>query len=306
MPYHVRITQKSDSLHDEVKLDLTEDQLEQRFLNPYREGRPIIIGGKTIPPDDIDRIRITFTEETSEQILPLVRAERATSNVITPIPDQWYVAKRGQDITDELITGPPGTGTLPRKKAIGPDVQGPRVVFVVHGRNLKIRDSMFSFLWAVGLHPLEWVEALSATGKASPYIGEVLDQAFSIAQAVVVLLTPDDEAWLREPFRQPGDPPHETQLTAQARPNVLFEAGMAMGRSPERTILVEVGNLRPFSDIAGRHVVRLDDSTQRRQELALRLQTAGCPVNLSGTAWHSAGDFSLHTEEEHRQAGATG
>jgi hypothetical protein len=38
-------------------------------------------------------------------------------------------------------------------------------------------------------------------------------------------------------------------------------------------------------------VVRLDNSSQRRQELAQRLHNAGCDVDLEGTAWHTAGDF---------------
>ena len=164
-------------------------------------------------------------------------------------------------------------------------------VFVVHGRNQKAREAMFTFLRTIGLHPLEWNEAVRATGKTMPYIGEILDAAFTQAGAVVVLMTPDDEARLREPFRSPNDPPHETELTGQARPNVLFEAGMAMGRNADRTILVELGSLRPFSDVSGLHVIRMDNSSQRRQELAQRLESAGCPVNLDGIDWHSAGDF---------------
>ena len=144
---------------------------------------------------------------------------------------------------------------------------------------------------SIGLHPLEWSEAVRSTGKPSPYVGEILDAAFSRAHAVVVLLTPDDEARLREPFRTNSDPPHEVELTGQSRPNVLFEAGMAMSRGEDRTILVELGTLRPFSDVAGRHVIRLDDSSPRRQDLAQRLQAAGCPVNLDGTDWHTAGNF---------------
>lgn len=104
-------------------------------------------------------------------------------------------------------------------------------------------------------------------------------------------MTPDDEARLREPFRASGEPPHEVQLSGQARPNVLFEAGMAMAWNQERTVLVELGELRPFSDVAGRHVVRLDGSSPRRQEFAQRLEAAGCPVNLDGVEWHTAGDF---------------
>ena len=64
-----------------------------------------------------------------------------------------------------------------------------------------------------------------------------------------------------------------------------------MERDQDRTLLVELGSLRPFSDIAGRHTIRLDNSGQQRQQLAKRLQSAGCPVNLEGTDWHTAGDF---------------
>ncbi len=173
-----------------------------------------------------------------------------------------------------------------------PQVADPAAVFVVHGRDANQRAAMFTFLRSLGLHPLEFNEARAATGKATPYVGEILDAAFKVAQAVVVVLTGDDEARLREALRSPGDPPHETTLSLQARPNVLFEAGMAMGRDPDRTIIVEVGVLRPFSDIGGRHTLRFDGSTQRRQELADRLETAGCPVNRKGTDWHTAGEFS--------------
>lgn len=298
MPYHVRITPRSNRSHDEVRLDLTREQLEERFLVPYREGRPVVIGGRTIPPTDIERIRITQTEEGSEQLLPIVREERRSSSVITLISDEWYVADRGTDVTDELITGPPGAGVTSRREPVGPDIQGPRVVFVVHGRNSRARDAIFTFLRSIGLYPLEWSEAVRATGETSPYIGNILDMAFSIAQAIVVLLTPDDEGCLREPFRSPGDPPHEIELTPQARLNVIFEAGMAIGSRVDRTILVEFGELRPFSDIAGRHVIRLNNTTQRRQEFAQRLQAAGCPVNLTGTDWHTAGDFEGALREE--------
>ena len=168
----------------------------------------------------------------------------------------------------------------------------PKCVFVVHGRNKPARDAMFAFLRAIGLDPLEWSEAIHLTGKTSPYIGEVLDAAFGAASAVVVLMTPDDEARLCDQFIIDTDDEFERNLTPQARPNVLFEAGMAMGRDPDRTILIEVGKLRPFSDVAGRHMIRMDNSTERRQNLAARLATAGCPVNLNATDWHSAGDFS--------------
>ncbi|MEW6213107.1 MAG: nucleotide-binding protein [Acidobacteriota bacterium] len=182
-------------------------------------------------------------------------------------------------------------GTLPdlwRDVTIASD---PRKVFVVHGRNSKARDALFQFLRSIGLHPIEWSEAIDATGEATPYIGTVLEIAFTQAQAVVVLMTPDDEACLREHFRKPDDEHYEKALTPQARPNVLFEAGMAMGRNPTRTVIVELGKLRPFSNIVGHHAVRLNDTTQARQQLANRLKKAGCSVNLTGLDWHTEGHF---------------
>ncbi|MFQ1004375.1 TIR domain-containing protein [Modestobacter sp. SSW1-42] len=166
----------------------------------------------------------------------------------------------------------------------------PRDVFVIHGRNEPARAALFSFLRSIGLKPIEWSQAIAMTGTGSPYIGEVLDAAFSAAQAIVVLETPDDIAYLHPSLTYPGDP--ECDAQPQPRPNVLFEAGMAMGRDPRRTVIVELGRVRVFSDIHGRHVVRLDNSVGKRQDLAARLEAAGCAVDLSGRDWHEAGDLT--------------
>ncbi len=169
-----------------------------------------------------------------------------------------------------------------------------RKVFVVHGRNEALRRSMFEFLRSIGLDPIEWSEAIRLTGKGSPYVGDVLDTAFSVAQAIVVLMTPDDEARLIESYRGGKEPNYETELTPQPRQNVLIEAGMALGRNPDRTILVEIGNLRPISDIVGRHIIRLDNSVGRRQDIVDRLETAKCAVNIKGKRdWHTVGNFEL-------------
>ena len=173
----------------------------------------------------------------------------------------------------------------------------PRDVFVVHGRNLVARNALFAFLEALDLRPLEWQEIMDRTGSGSPYIGHALDRAFQTAQAVVVLLTPDDEARLRGPYLEEHDPSYERELTGQARPNVLFESGMALAHNEERTILVQLGDVRPFSDIAGRHVLHLSDTPQSRNELAGRLRTAGCSANTTGNRWLEAGDFQAALAE---------
>jgi hypothetical protein len=72
---------------------------------------------------------------------------------------------------------------------------------------------------------------------------------------------------------------------------VLFEAGMAFGRHPERTIIVEIGNLRPFSDVAGRHTLHFRGTAENRTDFRERLKTAKCAVKDAGTDWLKAGNF---------------
>jgi predicted nucleotide-binding protein len=170
-------------------------------------------------------------------------------------------------------------------------VEQRRRIFVIHGRDERNRKAMFIFLRSVALEPLEWSEAVALTRRAAPYVGEVLDAAFTGAQAVVALFTGDDEARLRPVLAPRGEAPERP--APQARPNVLFEAGMAMGRNPRRTVFVEIGALRPFSDLGGRHVIRFDGSARARQALAQRLESAGCAVNLKGSDWLDAGDFDI-------------
>ena len=179
----------------------------------------------------------------------------------------------------------------------------PRKVFVVHGRDSHLRNDFFSFLRALGLQPIEWVEALKLTGKATPYIGEALDKAFKNAQAVIVLLSPDDEVRLSPELWDVNEDEEEKNFRLQARPNVLFEAGMAFGTQPDRTVLVEVGKTKAFSDVGGRHVVRLSNSPENRNDIAERLKTAGCDVSKSGSDWLKTGDFTVVREKKNDSFG---
>ena len=179
----------------------------------------------------------------------------------------------------------------------------PKKVFVVHGRDSRLRDDFFSFLRALGLQPIEWSEALKLTGKATPYTGEAIESAFKNAQAVIVLLSPDDEVRLSPELWKDNEDENEKATTLQARPNVLFEAGMAFGTHPDRTLLVEVGQVKAFSDVAGRHIVRLSNSPERRNDIAERLKTSGCDVSKSGNDWLKTGNFSAKRETKNESNG---
>ena len=310
MNYQVAVNLKANPLMYEFAYDMSLDDVKQVILQPYVSGQTILINGKRLDQSEIGRLQITETDHGSSYLLQMASREvelegyPSTHPVIKHFPSSMqdlyrdtYVSlrmmNRGRDVTNDLIramTSSTSTESQVRSSQSRPELNT-NIVFVVHGRNEQARRAMFDFLRAIGLQPLEWSQAVKATGKTAPYIGEILDAAFSMAHAVVVLLTPDDEARLQQQFRKPNDESYEINLSGQARPNVLFEAGMAMGRDPNRTVLVELGRIRPFSDVAGRHKVPIDGGTESRQLLAERLHTAGCPVNTVGTDWHTTGDF---------------
>jgi predicted nucleotide-binding protein len=168
-----------------------------------------------------------------------------------------------------------------------------RDVMVVHGRDEEMKDAMFAFLKALDLRPLEWTTGIRETGSANPSVQQIVDALFGKADAVVVLLTPDDEARVRPQFQEPNDPPWEKKMTGQARPNVLFEAGMAMGLHPDRTVLAQIGHVRPFSDIGGSFITHMNNTVAKRKELAIKL-SAACAVDMDGEDWRTpakGGDF---------------
>lgn len=166
-------------------------------------------------------------------------------------------------------------------------------VFVVYGRNESLRTELFALLRNLGLNPIEWSKAIELSKSASPYVGQIIDAGFKKAIAIVVLLSPDDEGCLRPEFRRKGDPVHESRPTGQPRLNVVFEAGRAFGTHPNATILVQVGRVRPFTDLSGRHVVHLSNTASSRHEFATKLENAGCRVDRSGTDWLTKGNFAL-------------
>jgi predicted nucleotide-binding protein len=155
-----------------------------------------------------------------------------------------------------------------------PDDDRRKTIMVVYGRDEDTRRDMFSFLHSLRLLPIEWNDAVARTGKASPYVGEILKTAFSMAQAFLVLMTPDEQVVLRPELCKTS---RDANIAFQPRPNVILEAGMALASDEARTILVSTGVLRGMSDLDGRHVVRLDNSAERRNDLVQRLKVAWVP-----------------------------
>jgi predicted nucleotide-binding protein len=184
---------------------------------------------------------------------------------------------------------PPSDAAVPAMKEaplLAPEAK--RNVFVVYGRDERLRTDLFSLLRAFGLNPIEFEEMAQFTGSTSPHLWEILQAGFKHSQACVVLLSPDELVELRPGLRKPTEP---RLVELQPRQNVLIEAGMALALHPTRTILVRVGNVRPISDLDGKHYVSLDGSADSRNKLRNKLTLAECDVKTHNGDWLKVGDF---------------
>jgi predicted nucleotide-binding protein len=160
----------------------------------------------------------------------------------------------------------------------------PRKVFVIHGRHDRAKEEVFAFLKMIGLSPIPWGEAVRLTKSNAPFIGKILEAALPQAQAVVVLLTGDDEARLikSEFFIEDEDDKEYYSPLYQPRPNVIFEAAMALSTwHADKTILVEVGKeVKICRGMVGRHRIKLSNHLKHRWELVNSLKSAGCAVRV--------------------------
>ena len=127
--------------HDALALDKDADWIEEHIAAPRREGRDIFIDGQVFSWDSIDQIRITETDQTSEQLLPQIRARRQSDPVWHRIPDRWYVARDGRDVTEQFITGPPGTGPRTDASKATTFAGNRKAVMVIYGHDKQANDA---------------------------------------------------------------------------------------------------------------------------------------------------------------------
>jgi predicted nucleotide-binding protein len=146
-------------------------------------------------------------------------------------------------------------------------------VFVIHGRNDGVRDRIELILQRIGAEPMT-LRKLPKQGAQT--LIEVLEQNLPQADAVVVLMTPDDEGRLKD---------SNEPLIARARENVVAEAGYALIAKRERSLITSLGGVSVPSDFGGIHRIDAERMNERVQmQLAKRLFDMGLRINLEGAA----------------------
>ncbi|HCG5914133.1 TPA: nucleotide-binding protein [Vibrio parahaemolyticus] len=272
MYYHVTIKPKSDNWYGEYKTDLTRDQLLSRYVEPYEQGQPILINGKTVTPDDIERIKFYFSEKTIESYVPAIRAEDINSSVAViggPSYTQTAIS-RSKDVTDDFIAGPPGykkrlQELTPSKKE---HILDKSKVFIVHGHDDAAQTKAARFVEKLGL------EAIILHEKASSgrTIIEKIEHYSNVGFAIV-LYTPDDIGNIKI---------KADELNGRARQNVVFEHGYLIGKLGRENVaaLVEQPIELP-NDISGVVYINIDEAAAWQLQLAKEMKQSGYNIDMN-------------------------
>lgn len=273
MYYHVIVKSKSDKFYGEYKTDLTKEQLISRFIEPYEQGMPIIINGKTVLPDELERIKISVSERTIESFIPQIKAEDQNSSVaIIGGPSYTHRAiGRAKDVTDDFIEGAVGyKKALTKSHFTKNQISGSQLkrVFIVHGHDESAQNKAARFVEKFGFEAIILHEKASSGRTIIEKIEHYSDVGFAI-----VLYTPDDVGNVKS---------EPENLNVRARQNVVFEHGFLIGRLGRENVSALVdGKLELPNDISGVVYINLDEGSAWQLQLAKEMKQSGYDIDMN-------------------------
>ena len=101
-------------------------------------------------------------------------------------------------------------------------------IFLIHGRDHAARDAIHELLIAIGVSVVTWPNALDELPPDQHDIWRVAKQGFRMTHAAVVILSPDEVAFLSPQYWKVKDDDKQRGPRFQSRPNVLLELGYAI------------------------------------------------------------------------------
>ena len=263
----------------EIKSDISSlEDIKLRFTEPYQLGESILINGRSIEIEKIERMRIFSSEISADVLQQREKARRDSiqrSSSIVAIGfyhnDLETAILKEKEITDELITYPKGKKIKQEtdlNKSIAPK---PSKVFIVHGHDDPLINEVKAFLLSQSIEPI----VLREQHDASLTIIEKLEQ-YTSDPAIgfgIVMYTPDDE----------GKGIKEPEYRLRARQNVVFEHGLLIGlytRSRVTCLVKKEGFLEMPGDVNG--VVYTDHAyNDWRLSVAHMLNKSGYDIDYS-------------------------
>lgn len=222
MFYHVRVRKNGEKDY-KFQYDLDEKKV-SIITEKYNNNQKFTIDGLVVKQDNISEILIVKTT---------VNVERWLDNQYDKIPPGCLIFPKREnlfnnigyeiiDVTDDIlnhvnIITNDNMNNLESNK-----------IFVVHGKNIEIRNKVTSFLQSANYEPIVAVDE-KANGRT---IIEQIEELTEVKKGIVIY-TPDDVARLRKRYGGKTD-----EMFYRARQNVIFEHGYLCGKLGRSNVIM--------------------------------------------------------------------
>ena len=271
--YHARVNCKTTKVK-EVPLvgfenDLSKEDLLNKIAKPFIRGEQFFCGGAVIFPEKVAELRFSVTQQTSEELAPLIYARRRMHGVISATPAERTVVSEGKDVTREILDEAKEQvareATSPAA-AVAEDMKSDRV-FVVHGRDQLAVDQTELLVRRFGLTPIIL--------QNEPNKGNTVIEKFEANTKVglaIVLLTPDDVGCLKAKAPE--------GLQDRARQNAIWEWGYLVAKlGRPNVICLYKTDVELPSDLHGLVTINIgDDVRDKAEEIRRELVAAGYDI----------------------------
>lgn len=261
--WHCSILKKGSKQRPSVINDLTLEKLYDEIIEPWYQNRRFTITGTIInSQEDIDEIRIVQTDEQKDYFEHEHNVKMIASNVVDMITDPRMLPfSKGKDYTNEILFKKGG-------KIKNTKVEDGKKIFVVHGRDEQIKETVARFI--------EKLELEAVILHEQPSGGKTIIEKFekySDVQFAVILLTPDDFGGSKE---------NTKAISNRARQNVIFELGFFIGKyGRDRVCALVKDKIEYPSDYTGVIYIGIDSKGAWKMELAKEMKQAGLEVDLN-------------------------
>ena len=260
--------------------NLSKNELEEKIITPYEEGKIIFVNGTSINSCEIYRIHIRKTSETYEQISQklyqeeaIARRNSASRGVldITPYRNYENAFWKGEDVLGNFILGPPGYKIMKEIKLNKENHTDINKVFIVHGHSEEMKQSVARFIEKLGLEPIILHE--------HPNKGRTIIEKFSDYADVgyaIILLSADDLGYAVK--ANPNSAKH------RARQNVILELGYflgKLGRDKVAALFEKNKDIEIPSDFNGVLYIGYSDDDSWKFSIAKELKATGFNIDLN-------------------------
>jgi predicted nucleotide-binding protein len=267
--YHARVSCKPARAKESplvaYEYDLSREYLLRNIALPFIRKDQFFCGGAVILPEHVTEVKFSETQQTVQELVPLIEARRRMHGIISISAPEKSVVSDGRDVTREVLD----EAVSKRDEGKKPEQVGEKSdrVFIVHGHDQRAVDQTELLVHRFGLSPIIL--------RNEPNQGNTVIEKFEAHSKVglaIVLLTPDDVGCIAA--NAPAG------LQARARQNVIWEWGYLVSKlgRPNVICLYKTGVELP-SDLHGLVTINIsDDVRDSAEEIRRELVAAGYKI----------------------------